>query len=498
MTLISSYINKFKNVRILCVGDVMLDEFVYGKVSRISPEAPVPVFNAIRKTKMLGGAGNVVANLRALNCKTSFVGVVGDDAQARFIKNALDDLDINADLMVVKDYCTTVKTRMIAGVTHLLRADREQPLILTENQEKKLILKVGDKLKDIDVVLLSDYNKGVLNMETTPKIIDLCNKANVPVIIDPKGINYIKYRNATLVKPNLKEFSEATGMTFNPQENNFNALVSKGAEKLFVSYGIQNLIVTLSEHGMLYVSENNPKDIMRIPTVAQEVYDVSGAGDTSMATLGAAIGAKADIKDAMKLANRAAGIVVGKLGTATVSAKELYKAVSDNTSLTEWKQKRKIVSLSQAKKIVSDIKKQRKIVGFTNGCFDCCHSGHLYSLVQAKNNCDVLVVAMNSDVSVKRYKGPERPIQDEKTRALLLASLEFVDYVIVFDEENAVNIVEELKPDIIAKEGYKLENWPEAQKVIEYGGKAIELKRLDGYSTTNLFEKIKGNKCKTL
>ena len=231
---------------------------------------------------------------------------------------------------------------------------------------------------------------------------------------------------------------------------------------------------------------------LQIPTVAKEVYDVSGAGDTSMATLGAAIGSEMSIKDAMKLANNASGIVVGKIGTATVSASELMESVSENGTDDDWKQKRKIITAARAKQIAENLRARGKVVGFTNGCFDCCHLGHLYSFIQAKKNCDVLFVGMNSDASVKRNKGPERPIQDEKTRAFLLASLEMVDYVIVFDDDTALPLIDEIRPDIIAKEGYKIENWPEAQRVISYGGRAIELQRLDGYSTSKLFEKIRG------
>lgn len=492
MSLISSYINNFNNVSTLVVGDIMLDEFVYGSVKRISPEAPVPVFCPTKKTKMLGGAGNVAANLRALGCNTIFMGVVGDDNQGRLIKQKLTDMGVTANLIELSDWPTIIKTRMISGATHLLRSDREEKLNMSDEVLQQFITDFTKLAKSVDVVLLSDYNKGVLNSKTTPEIIKICKRYKKPVIIDPKGNHYEKYAGATLVKPNLKELSEATGMIFDPASNDFYNQIAQGATKLFIEHNIQNLIVTLSEYGMLYVSSENPSDILHIPTVAKEVYDVSGAGDTSMATLGATIGAKMPIKDAMKLANNASGIVVGKIGTATVSASELMESVSKNDADDDWKQKRKIITLTKAKQIAENLRKNGKTIGFTNGCFDCCHLGHLYSFVQAKKNCDVLFVGMNSDASVKRNKGPERPIQDEKTRAFLLASLEMIDYVIVFDDENALHLIDEIRPDIIAKEGYKIADWPEAQRVIEYGGRAIELKRLDGYSTSKLFERIKG------
>ena len=492
MSLITSYINKFNTVNALVVGDIMLDEFVYGSVKRISPEAPVPVFCPTKKTKMLGGAGNVAANLCALGCKTAFMGVVGEDNQGLLIKQKLIDMGAEAHLIELQNWPTIIKTRLISGSTHLLRSDREEKLTLSDENFQEFMASFAKQVRFADVVLLSDYNKGVLNLKTTPEIIKICAKYKKPVIIDPKGNHYEKYIGATLVKPNLKEFSEATGMNFDPSSPDFHSQVIRGATKLFDEHHIQNLIVTLSEHGMLFVSSDNPKDILQIPTVAKEVYDVSGAGDTSMATLGAAIGAEMPVKDAMRLANNASGIVVGKIGTATVSAAELMESISENDVAADWKQKRKIITLAKAKQIASNLRDSGKVIGFTNGCFDCCHLGHLYSFVQAKKNCDVLFVGMNSDASVKRNKGPERPIQDEKTRAFLLASLEMVDYVIVFDDETAVPLIDEIRPNIIAKEGYKIADWPEAQRVIEYGGRAIELKRLDGYSTSKLFQKIKG------
>lgn len=244
---------------------------------------------------------------------------------------------------------------------------------------------------------------------------------------------------------------------------------------------------------MIYIPAENPDGLKQIQTEAKDVFDVSGAGDTSLATLGAAIGANITIKDAMKLANLASGIVVGKLGTATVSAEKLKAALSrKETNDDGWFQKKKIITLLQAENIVKRLKEDGKTIGFTNGCFDCCHLGHLNSFMQAKKLCDVLIVAMNSDASVKRYKGENRPIQDEKTRAMLLASLEFIDYVIVFGEDSPLHIVETLRPDVVAKEGYTLDQWPEGRLAQSYGGKAVILKRLEGYSTSNLVSKMKG------
>lgn len=493
MSLLSTYIENFKNVRALVIGDIMLDKFEYGKVERISPEAPVPVFKFSHEKKMLGGAGNVVANLVALGCKTTFIGIVGNDNNGIEVADLLQKVGSHSHLLKLDNYPTIVKTRLIAGNNHLLRADQEEIIPVVTELLPKFRKILTQAIRNVDIVLVSDYNKGLLTPVTTQIIIDVCKHFNKTVLIDPKGTDYSKYKGATLVKPNLKEFSEATGMKYNPLDSDFHEKVKNGAELLFFKYNIKNLLVTLSEHGMIYIPAENPDGLKQIPTEAKEVFDVSGAGDTSLATLGAAIGANITIKDAMKLANLASGIVVGKLGTATVSAEELQAALSrKETNDDGWFQKKKIITLLQAENIVKRLKEDGKTIGFTNGCFDCCHLGHLNSFMQAKKLCDVLIVAVNSDASIKRYKGENRPIQDEKTRAMLLASLEFVDYVIVFGEDSPLHIVDKLKPDIVAKEGYTLDQWPEGRLAISYGGKAVILKRLDGYSTSNLVEKMKG------
>lgn len=493
MQLLTTHIDNFKSVRALIIGDIMLDKFEYGKVERISPEAPVPIFKFEREKQMLGGAGNVVANLITLGCHTTFCGVVGNDANGRIISSFLRKIGSRSHLLKLDNYPTIIKTRLIAGNNHLLRADQEEPMPFDENLLPKLKRLTIQALKQADIVLLSDYNKGLLNPSICQMIIEVCRKYNKPVLIDPKGTNYAKYANATLVKPNLKEFGEACGQKFNPKADDFYSKAIVGAQKLFSDYHIENLLVTLSEHGMIHISSDNPQDYLHIPTVAKEVFDVSGAGDTSLATLGAAIGCGTPIKDAMKLANLASGIVVGKIGTATVSAEELKNTISSKENSDDsWKQKRKIISLEQAKNIVAALRDKGKKIVFTNGCFDCCHLGHLNSFMQAKKLGDVLIVAINSDASIKRYKGPTRPIQDEKTRSLLVASLEMVDYVIVFGEDSPLYIVEALRPDIVAKEGYTLDKWPEGRLAISYGGQAITLKRIDGYSTSNLVQKMKG------
>ena len=492
---LSTYINRFSGVRVLVIGDLMLDQFTYGKVERISPEAPVPVFKVTHEKTMLGGAGNVVANLCALGCQVSLVGVVGRDAAGDKITALLRECGAKSHLLRMSGYPTIVKTRLIAGGSHLSRVDREEaaPVLtgLMERYEKMLRRLV----QPVDIVLISDYNKGLLTADTTPAIIKVCTRLNKPVIVDPKGADYSKYAGATLVKPNLKEFCEVAGQgNYKPAEPDFAEHLQAGAAELLQRYHLQNLLVTLGEHGMALLSAATPGSMIQIPTQAREVFDVSGAGDTSLATLGAALGGGAPIRQAMQLANLASGIVVGKLGTATVTASELHQALaSPRPDGESWHPERKLHTLESAAEYIGRLRRQGKTIGFTNGAFDCCHLGHLSSFVRARQLCDALIVAVNSDASVRRAKGENRPVQDERTRALLLASMEFVDAVIIFDEETPLHIIERLRPDVLAKEGYTLDRWPEAQFAQTYGAKIVTLPRVDNYSTTQLVERMKKN-----
>ena len=484
----ASCLNRFSDVRILVIGDMMLDIFMYGMVERISPEAPVPIFKFGHKKEMLGGAGNVAANLASLGCQTTCIGLVGDDTEAEQLSQILDEKDCRGILLPLADHQTTVKTRMIASHKHILRADHEiltpdiQP-ILTQFREI-----VEQEIVNADIVLLSDYAKGFLTSETAQMVIEAGKRHGKPVIVDPKGRDYSKYNGAMLVKPNLKEFHDVTGIVLNPKSDRFHDDVSRGAKILFDKYRLSNLIVTLSEHGMLCISAKEPSKVVQIPTEAHEVFDVSGAGDTAFAVLGAALGTGARIEQALTLANTASGIVVGKLGTSCVTTQEIANRLNQKnvTSQTD-----NIIPVSQIASILAPLRQQKKTIGFTNGCFDCMHMGHLNSFARARAECDVLIVGVNSDRSVKSYKGPDRPIQDERTRATLVASLKYVDYVVVFEETTAENLIDLIRPDVVAKEGYSIDQWPEARQVIAYGGRAVILERVEGYSTTDFIAKAK-------
>lgn len=480
-----SYIDRFSDVNLLCVGDMMLDIFVYGKTSRLSPEAPVPVILCKKERRMPGGVGNVITNLCSLECGVSFAGVVGADAEGRSLRESLVSLGADDSLMLEPEgYMTSVKTRYVSGQHHLLRVDREEPLHLSDADIATLLERVESRLPFVDTVLLSDYGKGLFDERFTPALIALCNKHGKRVIIDPKRTDYTIYSGAYLVKPNLKEFQEVTGQSFDPAAKDFHDAAVAAGRAVCARYNVGNLLVTLSEHGMIYIPGNENERTLWIPTEARDVFDVSGAGDTSLATLGAALSAGASMRQAMRMANAASGIVVGKFGTAAVKREELRLALAPKRATGG------VVSPQEAAAIAEELRAQGKVVGFTNGCFDLLHLGHLQSFERARALCDVLFVGLNTDASIKRLKGPERPINDEQTRSTMLASLKTVDYVVLFDDDTALPLIEQLRPDIIAKEGYPLDKWPEGQLVESYGGHAVELPRVEGYSSTNIINKM--------
>lgn len=481
---LSAIIDQFSSCHILCIGDVMLDQFVYGKVSRISPEAPVPVIRERTEKMTLGGAGNVVANLRSLSCRTSFLGAVGQDENAQKVRDYLNGLGLeNVYLQNITDYITTIKTRYVAGGHHLLRVDREMPLHIADEELSEMLEQVENLVQKVDLVLLSDYGKGLFDERFTPAVVKLCRQYGKPVIVDPKRFDYTIYRGVTLVKPNLKEFSGAVGRTFDAKSPDFAAELSAAGRALCGKYEVENLLVTLSEHGMIYIPSASEKNHRWIPTEARDVYDVVGAGDTTLATLGAAMATGADFDKCMRIANAAAGVVVSKFGTACVTCRELKEKLS-------LRKEAGVVTLKEAVEIAESLKAQGKLVGFTNGCFDILHPGHIQSFAKARALCDVLFVGLNSDESIRRLKGPSRPINNQTDRATMVTALASVDYVIVFDEDSPLPLLEKLRPDVIAKEGYAMDNWRSGRFVESYGGQAVILPRVEGCSTTGIIEKL--------
>lgn len=462
----------FKDVNILCVGDIMLDKFVTGSVERISPEAPVPVFRWSGEKRMLGGVGNVVANLRALGVSATVMCRIGDDIEGREVKELLREVGAKAVPFVSKSVPTIRKTRFVSKNNHVLRVDQETVAPLSASEEKRFVAAFRKEVAKASLVIFSDYLKGLLSLSLSRKLIAVAKAKKVPVFVDPKGKDYRKYAGATLVKPNRKELETVIGSKVTDVPNS--------ARRLLETIGIENAVVTLSEQGMTLVPAKGGS--VHIPAEVREVFDVSGAGDTTIAVLAAAYASGAGLEEAMKLANRAAGIVVGKVGTATVTDDELFASLN---------RRGKIFDRNALKAQVKAWQNAGYRVGFTNGCFDCLHAGHLDSFRQAKEHCDKLVVAVNTDSCVRKLKGPSRPIQDERTRSGVIAALDMVDAVVLFAEKTALPLVKALRPDVIAKEGYALADWPEAQFVVSAGGEAVTLKRIDGYSTTGLVKKLK-------
>lgn len=499
-----SYLAKFSSVKLCCIGDLILDRYQEGKLERISPEAPVPVMLALSKKEVLGGAANVASNLAALGAAVTFCGVTGVAKEDRQFSKMLAKQRIKANLVAAPNFVVPVKIRLMAGNQQILRVDHEcAQQTLDDSTIFKALKQWEPSIKAAQLVIISDYAKGTLPPKLVQAIIKRCQQLKRPVLIDPKGSDYRKYTGATLLKPNLKEFNEAVQQKLQLHQPDFWERFTPLAQKMLKALKLGGLLVTLSEQGMAYL-DASCKAPLKVTSSAKAVFDVSGAGDTVMAALATCLALKAPMAQAMELANAAASIVVEKLGTATVSHAELKQKLLEQLALLSpvisgaepLNAKAKIFNLAQLQRVIKQFKKERPAVkiGFTNGCFDCLHLGHLHSLKQARGLCDYLIVGLNSDASVAKLKGPSRPLQDQKTRSELLASLSCVDAVVIFNETNATSLVKKLRPDIIAKEGYHLtktnNKWPEASIVASYGGKVLELTHVKGYATTDWLAKI--------
>ena len=461
--------------RVLAVGDVMVDHFQYGTVDRISPEAPIPVLKVEDEFTMLGGAGNVVRNLIALGAKTRFVTVIGDDRAGKDVARKIKAHGIPDKPIVDKDRRTSTKTRFIAGVQQVLRADRETTHTLAPGIENKLIKAAASAMRGCGVVVLSDYGKGVLTGKAAAEIIKRARKAGKPVVVDPKGNDFARYRGADLITPNRRELADATGMTIDTGKD-----VVRAAKKLIRKFKFGAVLVTLSGDGMTVVPGRGPA--IHLAAEAQEVFDVSGAGDTVAATVAAALGAGIGLAEAAALANVAAGIVVGKVGTAVAYADDVIARLhhQDLTSAEA-----KVLSAEQAKDRVNSWRRAGHKIGFTNGCFDLLHPGHVSLLKQARRACGKLVVGLNSDASVSRLKGDGRPVQSEAARAAVLASLETVDAVVIFPEKTPLALIKAFKPDVLVKGAdYDLAGVVGAEVVKKYGGKILLAKIDPGHSTS--------------
>lgn len=470
-------IEKLTTVRVLIYGDIMVDKYINGKVSRISPEAPVPVLSVVEKKSKLGGAGNVMDNIVSLGAKVRVLGYLGKDEEGDWAISTLNDKGI--DTSMIKQYaeCRTItKTRLTSKKQQFLRFDEEVIKPVPEEYLNLLKQNIQQAFADIDVLIISDYGKGAVTEESSQMLIQYANSQNIPVFVDPKGNDYSKYKGATVCTPNMNELSVVTGKALEDEND-----VRMAGEQLRKEQNIDNIALTRSEKGITLFEEGSINDF---PAISKDVIDVSGAGDTVVASMACLYGSGISLQESCVLANIAASIVCSKFGTATLSLSELMEHVANSGQF-------KYVSLESAKYIVASLKEKGKKIVFTNGCFDMLHAGHLSSFLQARKYGDVLVVAVNSDRSVKANKGDSRPIVDEKNRIEMLCALECVDYVVLMDDDNPINIINALHPDVTVK-GRDWENkeLPERKVVEAYGGevKFIDLKGT--LSTTNIIRKI--------
>lgn len=466
---------RFNQARVTVVGDLMLDRYWHGNTSRISPEAPVPVVGVTQSDERPGGAANVSLNIAALGAAVDLIGVVGNDDAADSLRTRLAAVKVDCDFQVSEQRPTITKLRVVSQHQQLLRLDFEQPFLMEDVDQFPAKLK--QRIAAAGAVVLSDYGKGALR--EPQKLIALANAAKVPVLVDPKGTDFSKYRGATLITPNLKEFEAVVGPCEDEQ-----TLVDKGVA-LLRELGLKALLITRSEQGMTLLRDGEAE--LHLPARAQEVFDVTGAGDTVISVLASALAAGADLAQAVALANIAAGLVVAKLGTATVSVPELRRAVQ-----REQGSERGVVSEGQLLMAIEDARAHGEKVVFTNGCFDIIHAGHVGYLEEAGKLGDRLIVAVNTDESVKRLKGAGRPINPVERRMTVLAGLEAVDWVVPFAEDTPERLLQEVRPDVLVKGGdYKIDEIVGADLVSSYGGQVKVLSFIDELSTTAIVDKIK-------
>ncbi|WP_010300981.1 D-glycero-beta-D-manno-heptose-7-phosphate kinase [Candidatus Odyssella thessalonicensis] len=467
--------------RILCLGDCMLDKFVYGQVSRISPEAPVPVFQESYETRMLGGAANVAANIGAYDCSVDFISVIGSDEEGDTFQHVLQNHPrITPYLVIDAARPTTTKIRFVTNSQHLLRVDKEVGTEISQELQAQIIAHFNTLIEKCDSVLLSDYRKGFFSPDLTQHLIHKARSRNKTIIVDPKGTDYSKYQGASLLTPNRSELSTATGLPVTTDHE-----IATAAQYLIDKFDIGAVLVTRSEQGMSLITADRAS---HISTEAKQVYDVSGAGDTSVATLALALACEIDLTIACEIANIAAGIVVGKSGTALVYRDELLNHLCRKyrSHLPE-----KLTDLATAQLQIQRWKAAGKRIGFTNGCFDLVHPGHVTLLKKAKQLCDFLIVGLNSDVSVKGLKGEQRPIQNEQARAAILSALGDVDLTIIFDEPTPINLITALQPDVLIKgSDYTIDQVVGADIVQARGGTVALIDLVPNHSTTNIVKKL--------
>ncbi len=474
-------LGRFSGLRVLVAGDFMLDEYIWGKVSRISPEAPVTVVEVERETRTLGGAGNVVNNLAALGAEVEVIGLVGDDPPAATLRQELERLQVEAKgLFTDPARRTTRKTRVYGGQQQVVRIDRETRTPAPESFTAKALAYLEKRLPGLKALILSDYAKGALTPEFLKEAIRLARLQKVPVVVDPKGQDYSPYAGATVITPNLKELEETVGRTLADREAR-----AAAAQELRQGLGVEGILVTEGAAGMTLMG---PEGVTRLQArTPREVFDVSGAGDTVVAVLTAGLAAGFDLIGAAALANLAAGVVVTKRGTAPILLSEMERELKGHVH-----QEEKIVGLADLAFIAPHLKAQGKLLVFTNGCFDLLHVGHIKFLEESRRLGDVLMVAVDTDASVARAKGEGRPVLGEQERLRMLAALTAVDYVTLFESSQLPEILMSLKPDVLTKGSNYPEEEVEGRSIVTaYGGRVALIPVRDPVSITGLINRIR-------
>ena len=470
----AQYSAQFDQAKVLVLGDIMLDRYWFGATNRISPEAPVPVVRVQQNEDRAGGAANVAMNIAALNVPVRLLGLAGKDEAGAALQNLLQQQKIDCDFCTLDSHPTITKLRILSRNQQLLRLDFEEGFNNVSGDE--LLAKLQNVIKDFGALILSDYGKGTLN--EVQKMIQIARQAEVPVLIDPKGTDFERYRGATLLTPNMSEFEAVVGACHSDEE-----IIAKGL-KLIADFDLSALLVTRSEKGMTLIRPDH--EPYHLPTQAKEVYDVTGAGDTVISVMATALADGRSYEEACYLANAAAGVVVGKLGTSTLSNVELENAIHERASNGFG-----VMNEQELKLMVEQAKQRGEKIVMTNGCFDILHPGHVSYLENARKLGDRLIVAVNTDESVKRLKGAARPINELDNRMNVLAGLASVDWVVPFCEDTPQRLIGEVLPDLLVKGGdYKPEEIAGSQEVWANGGDVKVLNFENGCSTSNIIKKI--------
>lgn len=477
-------ISRFDTCQILVIGDLMIDEYVWGEVDRISPEAPVQVVSVVRDSTTLGGAGNVVNNLVALGARVAVAGVTGAGAGGGLLVEIFRKLNVDtAGLIQDPTRPTTRKTRIIAGHQHVVRLDRETKHEISDDHVTRLVQFVKERIDDFDVVLVSDYGKGLLTTTLLQQVIDVARQKEKTIVVDPKGLKFNKYTGATAITPNKREASLAAGI-----EIIDDASLMAAGHKLLQDIPVQKLLMTCGKEGMVLFE--NGKEPHRIAAEARQVFDVSGAGDTVLAVLGLGLASGGSFRQAAAMANVAAGIVVGKVGTATVSQKELQLAVEPSAEALAVKQK----TLSDLIPILERLRTEGKTIVMTNGCFDLLHVGHIKLLSASKKLGDVLVVAIDDDESVRTLKGKDRPIIGAQERVRIISALDCVDYVTLFSTKGLESLIEAIRPNILTKGSNYTSETVLGREIVEgFGGRVALIPITEQVSSSQIINQIKRN-----